>query len=98
MHAKTDSWILMKEEGNILIFGKRIFLFIVLTLLGGFITGVIAQPNPPRPITLTANNSFPLAFGAFSPGAGGGTVIISCLLYTSDAADDLTRVDLGGRR
>src|SRR5665811_805519 len=23
---------------------------------------------------------------------------ISCLLYTSDAADDLTRVDLGGRR
>ncbi|GAB5780961.1 hypothetical protein JMUB7523_26600 [Staphylococcus aureus] len=21
-----------------------------------------------------------------------------CLLYTSDAADDLTRVDLGGRR
>ena len=77
MHAKTDSWILMKEEGNILIFGKRIFLFIVLTLLGGFITGVIAQPNPPRPVILTANNSFPLAFGAFSPGAGGGTVIIS---------------------
>src|SRR5665811_2536855 len=24
--------------------------------------------------------------------------LISCLLYTSDAADDLTRVDLGGRR
>ena len=24
--------------------------------------------------------------------------IMSCLLYTSDAADDLTRVDLGGRR
>src|SRR5665811_2551418 len=24
--------------------------------------------------------------------------IRSCLLYTSDAADDLTRVDLGGRR
>ncbi|GAB5779886.1 hypothetical protein JMUB7523_26450 [Staphylococcus aureus] len=23
---------------------------------------------------------------------------LSCLLYTSDAADDLTRVDLGGRR
>ena len=22
----------------------------------------------------------------------------TCLLYTSDAADDLTRVDLGGRR
>ena len=24
--------------------------------------------------------------------------IYCCLLYTSDAADDLTRVDLGGRR
>ena len=24
--------------------------------------------------------------------------IYFCLLYTSDAADDLTRVDLGGRR
>ena len=24
--------------------------------------------------------------------------ILCCLLYTSDAADDLTRVDLGGRR
>ena len=27
----------------------------------------------------------------------GGTMVC-CLLYTSDAADDLTRVDLGGRR
>src|SRR5665811_481882 len=26
------------------------------------------------------------------------TVLWVCLLYTSDAADDLTRVDLGGRR
>ena len=24
--------------------------------------------------------------------------VLDCLLYTSDAADDLTRVDLGGRR
>src|SRR5665811_1478080 len=28
----------------------------------------------------------------------GMTTRTSCLLYTSDAADDLTRVDLGGRR
>ena len=27
-----------------------------------------------------------------------GLPVIACLLYTSDAADDLTRVDLGGRR
>src|SRR5665811_524356 len=29
---------------------------------------------------------------------GGGDHDHGCLLYTSDAADDLTRVDLGGRR
>src|SRR5665811_2597661 len=28
----------------------------------------------------------------------GVPTLITCLLYTSDAADDLTRVDLGGRR
>ena len=77
MHAKTDTWILMKKEESIFVFSKRIFLFITLILLGGFVTGVIAQPNPPRPVMLTANSSFPLSFGAFSPGAGGGTVIIS---------------------
>src|SRR5665811_1742489 len=27
-----------------------------------------------------------------------GVLVWTCLLYTSDAADDLTRVDLGGRR
>src|SRR5665811_1383676 len=27
-----------------------------------------------------------------------GKFLSGCLLYTSDAADDLTRVDLGGRR
>src|SRR5665811_2530367 len=32
------------------------------------------------------------------PGVYGPDSSSSCLLYTSDAADDLTRVDLGGRR
>src|SRR5665811_2437769 len=32
------------------------------------------------------------------PSKFGVTGIYCCLLYTSDAADDLTRVDLGGRR
>src|SRR5665811_2177752 len=27
----------------------------------------------------------------------GNEILVICLLYTSDAADDLTRVDLGGR-
>src|SRR5665811_334673 len=34
----------------------------------------------------------------FSTTASGTGPFSYCLLYTSDAADDLTRVDLGGRR
>src|SRR5665811_1874636 len=34
----------------------------------------------------------PRVFGEIQP------MTLPCLLYTSDAADDLTRVDLGGRR
>src|SRR5665811_830351 len=30
--------------------------------------------------------------------SGTNKTFFACLLYTSDAADDLTRVDLGGRR
>jgi hypothetical protein len=76
MYDKTDPWILMKGKENILIFGKRIILFIVLSLSGGFITGVIAQPNPPRPVQVRFNNAQPLAFGAFTPGLAGGTVTV----------------------
>ena len=42
------------------------------------------------------------SIGSFATGASTGgrifTVKPSCLLYTSDAADDLLCVDLGGRR
>ncbi|GAB5798571.1 hypothetical protein JMUB7518_28110 [Staphylococcus aureus] len=33
-----------------------------------------------------------------STGEFNGTVPLACLLYTSDAADELDGVDLGGRR
>src|SRR5665811_2386669 len=36
--------------------------------------------------------------GGFFMRVDEGTWMGHCLLYTSDAADDLTRVDLGGRR
>ena len=35
---------------------------------------------------------------AASKKVGGGGIRYTCLLYTSDAADDLLCVDLGGRR
>ena len=36
-----------------------------------------AQEPPPRPVILTANPAQPLAFGAFSPGASGGTITVT---------------------
>ncbi len=66
----------MKEEGIILIFGRRIFLFIALTLVCGFATNVMAQEDPPRPVIVTFNPAQPLAFGAFTPGLSGGTVTV----------------------
>lgn len=67
----------MKAEHVMRVFRKRIVIIITAALFFGFVTGVNAQPNPPRPIILTADNAFPLAFGALTPGAGGGSVIIS---------------------
>ena len=32
------------------------------------------------------------------PACGGGALLVACLLYTSDAADERSSVDLGGRR
>jgi len=76
MHLKTDPWILMKEAGNILIFGKRIFLVIALIIVCGFATTLKAQEDPPRPVIITFNPAQPLAFGAFTPGMSGGTVTV----------------------
>jgi len=67
----------MKAEHVMRGFRKMIVIIITAVLLFGFVSSVNAQPNPPRPIILTADNAFPLAFGALTPGAGGGSVIIS---------------------
>ena len=36
--------------------------------------------------------------GELAPSSGGKEMLNSCLLYTSDAADERSSVDLGGRR
>lgn len=56
---------------------KRPLLVVVIALVTGFASLLDAQSLPPRPIVVTVNNSRPLAFGAFTPGASGGTVTIS---------------------
>lgn len=66
----------MKCEHMMRVFRKRMVIVIAVVLFFGIAAGVNAQPNPPRPIILTADNAYPLAFGALTPGAG-GTVTIS---------------------
>ena len=39
-----------------------------------------------------------MILGRVTSGPGGVMILETCLLYTSDAADDLLCVDLGGRR
>ena len=55
----------------------RLLTLLATALLLCIAVPVQAQEPPPRPVILTANPSQPLAFGAFTPGASGGTVTIS---------------------
>src|SRR5665811_40771 len=50
-----------------------------------------------RDSVVPASSRFPYA-GAYCSLINMSLHHMTCLLYTSDAADDLTRVDLGGRR
>src|SRR5665811_2459600 len=54
----------------------------------------------PKPILIPHENlAVGMAHGAYlMTGRPQAVMVHTCLLYTSDAADDLTRVDLGGRR
>jgi len=55
---------------------------------------VMAQEPPPRPVVVTFNSSQPLAFGAFSPGASGGTVTVDPD-GTRSSAGDIVLLSLG---
>ncbi|HOC49043.1 MAG TPA: DUF4402 domain-containing protein [Bacteroidales bacterium] len=49
---------------------------IMMVVLFGSVLPLMAQEPPPRPVIITANPSQPLAFGAFTPGAAGGTITV----------------------
>ena len=58
-------------------------------------------PRAARRTALSPAGAHPPLRRLLPAGVGGGSVaraIKTCLLYTSDAADDLLCVDLGGRR
>src|SRR5450756_1169041 len=56
---------------------------------GGYAAAIVGAYNCPKFLPMLTT-----AAGTIRP----ATVLILCLLYTSDAADDLLCVDLGGRR
>ena len=55
----------------------RPIMALATLLLIGLTAPVKAQELPPRPVIITANPAQPLAFGAFTPGASGGTITVS---------------------
>lgn len=65
------------KEGDLTGAARKAAIAAGLLLICGFLEVVSAQPLPPRPVIITVNNSQPLAFGAFTPGAVGGTVTVT---------------------
>jgi len=55
---------------------NRILSLIATIIFFSMTLSVKGQEPPPRPVTISANPSQPLAFGAFSPGISGGTVTV----------------------
>jgi len=55
---------------------SRWMSLILMIILFGSTVAAIAQEPPPRPVRITANPAQPLAFGAFTPGAAGGTITV----------------------
>ncbi len=54
----------------------RLLLLPAILIVSGMNHTVTAQELPPRPIVVTPDPSWPLSFGAFTPGASGGTISV----------------------
>ena len=68
---------MMRNKRKILISGRRLILLVVLVLVSGHFSGIMAQVLPPRPIVVTVSPLQSLSFGAFAHGPLGGSVTIS---------------------
>ncbi len=84
----------MKEKDSFTVM-RRLIIIACLLLLCGFYSNVIAQPHPPRPVVITVNHSQPLAFGAFTPGASGGTVTVSAAGGTRSSTGTVILLNMG---
>ena len=59
---------------------------------------VLTEANGPRGWQVPRKPNYGGQMRSHAPVPGGLRWVTTCLLYTSDAADDLLCVDLGGRR
>ncbi|MRR19482.1 DUF4402 domain-containing protein [bacterium] len=84
----------MSIRAKIMIIKRRLMTVIAVLLLCSHYLSVSAQELPPRPVVVTFNESQPLAFGAFSPGAAGGTVTVSPD-GTRSSAGDIVLLSMG---
>ena len=56
------------------------------------------SPNPPVGAVIVSPAGEIVGVGATQPVGGAHAEVMACLLYTSDAADERSKVGLGGRR
>jgi len=84
----------MNMRSEIMIIYRRLMTVIALFLICSLYISVSAQELPPRPVVVTFNESQPLAFGAFSPGAAGGIVTVSPD-GTRSSAGDIVLLSMG---
>ncbi len=68
---------MMNEKTIGIKFFRRLLSALATVMLFCLTVPVVAQEPPPRPVVITVNHSQPLAFGAFTPGAAGGSVTVS---------------------
>jgi len=72
----------------------RLLTALLSAVLFSLAAPVKAQEPPPRPVIITANPSQLLAFGAFSPGASGGTITVAPN-GTRSSSGDIVLLSLG---
>src|SRR5665811_1604618 len=107
----NSSWSLGSYQITVVRFWAFVLSLVALGLLfwilnrtrfGRAVRATVQNPESARLLGVEAQWVSALGFGlGAATAAAAGSVyglLYPCLLYTSDAADDLTRVDLGGRR
>src|SRR5450756_601094 len=94
--APPEGHVLIENERSLISTGTELAL--VMGTHIGFTSGAAWPRYPLAPGYTAAGRVLQLGAGVSGLAPGDRVLTDTCLLYTSDAADDLLCVDLGGRR